>query len=124
MAEKEAQKVRKYDFVLADLDPVKGSEQRGTRPCVVVQNNNANVSRLQTVTVIICTSVLKKTPDGLFVRASKENGLTEDSRIEVSQLRTIDRTRILKKYGVLEFIYREDLRHKLFDFFDLYDVLA
>ncbi|TKX52177.1 type II toxin-antitoxin system PemK/MazF family toxin, partial [Halorubrum sp. SP3] len=30
--------VRRGDVVIVELDPTRGSEQRGTRPCLVVQN--------------------------------------------------------------------------------------
>jgi len=37
--------VRRGDVVIVEPDPTQGSEQRGTRPCLVVQNDvgNANV---------------------------------------------------------------------------------
>ena len=52
--------MKKYDIVLANLDPTKGSEQKGTRPCLVLQNNVVNASRIKTVVVIPFTTSIKK----------------------------------------------------------------
>lgn len=116
--------MQKYDIVRAKLDPVEGSEQGGVRPCLIVQNNHANASAMRTVTVIPCSSVLNKTPDGLFVQTSKENGLTKDTRMEVSQIRTISLTRVTKHVGKLEPMYYQPLREKLIRFLDLNDVFV
>ena len=114
-------KLRKYDIVWLNLNPTKGSEQQGFRPCLVLQNNLANQSHLPTVCIAIFTSNLKSTPAGVLVKKSAVNGLKTDSRLELSQIRTIDKDRIKKKIGALESIYYPELRCKLSDFLDIND---
>lgn len=113
--------MKKYDIILAKFDGTKGYEIRGIRPCVVVQNNIANSSKLGTVAVAPCSSILKYTATGVFVHKSKKNGFKEDSRVELAHIRSIDRSRIVKSLGILEEQYRLELREKLIHFFDIDD---
>lgn len=113
--------MKKYDIFLVNLNPGQGSEQLGIRPCLVVQNNMANQSRLQTVSIVPMTSNIHPTPSGVITFPSTDNGLTQKSRIEISQLRVVDRSRLQKKLGTLDLHYREELNHKIKTFFDLED---
>lgn len=113
--------MKKYDIVLANLDPTKGSEQKGTRPCLVLQNNVVNASRIKTVVVIPFTTSIKNIPWALILDPSEINGLSEKSRLELSQIRTIDRSRIIKSLGCLEPEKRKELQGKIILFFDLFD---
>jgi mRNA interferase MazF len=105
-----------------NLNPTKGSEQRGRRPCAVLQNNIANNSRLQTVCIAPLTTSLKNSPTGIIITANHTNNLTEDSRLELSQIRTIDRSRLIQKIGNIESFYHQEINQNLFDFFDLKDL--
>nr|WP_231587986.1 type II toxin-antitoxin system PemK/MazF family toxin [Halostagnicola sp. A56] len=48
--------VRRGDIVIVELDPTRGSEQRGTRPCLVVQNDIGNENAPTTIVVPFTTS--------------------------------------------------------------------
>lgn len=89
--------VRRGDVFYADLNPVVGSEQRGVRPVLVVQNDVAN--RLSP-TVVVCalTSRLKKPflPTHVLIRTSIERG---GSVALLEQLRTLDKRRLLRRIG-------------------------
>ncbi len=113
--------MKKYDIVLANLNPTKGSEQKGTRPCLVLQNNAINASRIKTVTIAPFSSSIKNIPWALIITPDKINNLESLSRIELSQIRTIDKTRIVKHLGSLDAKYQEELREKMILFFDLFD---
>ena len=58
--------MKKYDIVLVDLNPVKGSEQAGIRPCIIIQNDYAN-SVSKTFVIAIISSVIKIFPHTLIV---------------------------------------------------------
>ncbi len=91
--------IRRGDIFLVDLDPVKGSEQGKTRPCVVIQNDLGN--QYSPVTIIACiTSKLNRRvyPTNVFV-AAKETGLDYDSLVILNQIRTVDKRRLIKKLG-------------------------
>ena len=114
--------IKKYDLLLVDLNPTKGSEQKGVRPCLVLQNNAANAFSGTTVVCPISTTI-KHYPHTLIVEASKKNGLKAQSRVDILQLRVIDKKRILKKLGELDEKYREELKHRIGISFDLDDIL-
>ena len=93
--------MNKFDIILVDLNPVKGSEQSGIRPCIILQNNYANkVAR--TFVIAIISSTLKTYPHTIIVDPSRANNLSNTSRIDLLQIRTIDEERIIKTIGTLD----------------------
>ncbi len=85
------------------LDPVEGSEQGETRPCVVVQNDVAN--RLSgTVTIVPVVGHVEKLARYPVCVAVDRGiaGLRKASIVNCSHVRTVDRRRIiLPALGVL-----------------------
>ncbi|MFH1546309.1 MAG: type II toxin-antitoxin system PemK/MazF family toxin, partial [Patescibacteria group bacterium] len=77
--------------------------------------------KIATVTIVPITSNIKNFPSSIIIKASSKNNLKQDSRIELSQIRTIDRTRIIKKIGALDDFIKKELCDKLILFFDLGD---
>ena len=84
----------------ADLDPVVGSEQGGTRPVVVVQNDAGNRFS-PTVVVAALTSQLGKPRLPTHVAVSG-CGLKKDSVVLAEQLRTLDKRRLRDRIGHLD----------------------
>jgi len=81
--------VRRGDIVIVELDPTEGSEQRETRPCLVVQNNVGNENAPTTIVVPFTTSFGDELyPFEVLVTAA-ESHLQEDSVALCSQLRTV-----------------------------------
>lgn len=114
--------VKKYDILLINLNPTKGSEKQGIRPCLVVQNNAAN-EHANTTVVCPISSVIKKYPHTLIVESGKINGLQQQSRVDILQIRVIDQSRVIKKIGVLDEEYKEEFRNRMAISFDLDDIL-
>ncbi|HIS00898.1 MAG TPA: type II toxin-antitoxin system PemK/MazF family toxin [Candidatus Excrementavichristensenella intestinipullorum] len=85
----------------ANLDPVVGSEQGGSRPVVVVQNDVGNRFS-PTVIVLAVTSQLRKArlPTHVQVNAGAQ-GLARDSVVLAEQIRTIDKRRLKERIGRL-----------------------
>jgi len=93
--------MKRGEVWMASLDPVRGSEQAGTRPVIVLQADSLN-SFLRTALVIPCTSSLRWAEFPHCVRlASGEGGLTNESAVLTHQLRVIDATRLVRRMGVL-----------------------
>jgi mRNA interferase MazF len=90
------------DVVDVVLDPRVGSEQKGTRPCLIVQNDVGNQFAPTTIVVPFTdfTNVKKMYPTLVKVDAG-EGGLALDSAALCSQIVTIDKTRIKKKRGTV-----------------------
>ena len=88
--------LRRGDIIIANFEPVKGSEQGGTRPALVLQNNEGNLYSPTTIVASITSNVSKKNyPINVFL-SKKESKLDKDSIILCNQIRTIDRLRIKK----------------------------
>lgn len=86
---------------LADLDPTRGSEQAGTRPVLVFQNNVIN-KYTSTVLAIPLTTNLRRGSLPSCVQISKgEGGLFSDSVALCHQLRALDKTRLVRKLGMV-----------------------
>lgn len=87
------------EIFLADLDPIRGSEQAGSRPVLVFQNDGL-IATLRTVVVIPFTTNARwgRFPFTVAVRAS-EAGLTADSIALCHQIRVLDKGRLSRRYG-------------------------
>ena len=103
---------KKFEIILVNLNPTKWSEQSWIRPCIILQNNYANkVAR--TFVVAIISSVIKDFPHTLIIEKTKTNWLENKSRIDLLQVRTIDKTRIIKSFWILDEKYREIFDEKI-----------
>ena len=82
--------------------PAEGSAPAGRRPALVVQHDRFNRSALSTTVVAAVTSNLRlgAMPGNVPLRRG-EAGLPRASVVNVSQIRTIDRTRLVDRVGVL-----------------------
>jgi mRNA interferase MazF len=93
--------VKRGDIFYGDLSPVIGSEQGGTRPVLVIQNDIGN-KYSPTVIVAAITSQINKAKLPTHVELEAENyGITKDSVILLEQIRTIDKKRLKEKIGHL-----------------------
>ena len=91
--------VKRGDIFYADLSPVIGSEQGGTRPVLIIQNDVGN-KYSPTVIVAAITSQINKAKMPTHIEISaKEYGLNKDSVILLEQIRTIDKKRLREKIG-------------------------
>lgn len=82
----------------ADLDPVRGREQAGRRPVLIVSDDGFNLSQLDMAIVVPLT----KTPRGWRSRVPlrpPEGGIIVPSEIQCDQLRTIAMERLLDPLG-------------------------
>lgn len=86
---------------LITLDPTKGHEQAGTRPCLVVSVNKFNHSRAELVVIVPVTTTDKRIPSHVKI-AKGEAGLTEDSYAMTEAIRCISRDRLIKPFGTVE----------------------
>jgi len=82
-------RVQRGDVVIVELDPTQGSEQRGTRPCLVVQNDIGNANAPTTIVVPFTTSFGDELYPFEVLLPASEGPLREDSVALCSQIRTI-----------------------------------
>ena len=93
------EKIKRGDIYYADLSPVVGREQGGTRPVLILQNDIGNLHS-ETVIVAAMTSKIDKLtmPTHVYVNNC---GLNKDSLVLLEQIRTIDRSRLQGHLGTL-----------------------
>lgn len=89
--------VRRGDIFFADLSPVIGSEQGGTRPVLILQNDIGNQYSPTTIVAAITSQITKAKLPTHIEMVALPNGLEKDSVILLEQLRTIDKSRLLEK---------------------------
>jgi len=85
----------------ANLDPAAGAEQKGTRPVIIVSNEEFNQA-MPNVTVLPLTSTKRRFyPSEVFLSQGKA-GQPLDSIIMAHQIRTISKQRLTGLMGYLE----------------------
>lgn len=87
--------VRRGEIYYADLDPVVGSETGKTRPVLIIQNDVGNLYSPTTIITVITEYSEKKASYPICVAVGKDVGLNKDSIVNLSQLRTIDKRRLV-----------------------------
>ena len=90
---------RRGEIWLVNFNPGRGSEQKGIRPALVVQNDTGNIYAATTIVAAITTTI-KEFPVTVVV-ASGEGGLRQRSMVNLAQLLTIDKRRLQKRLGSL-----------------------
>lgn len=94
--------VKRGDVFFAELSPVVGSEQGGTRPVLVIQNDIGNRFSPTVIIAAITAQIQKaKLPTHVEINA-KKCGFERDSVILLEQLRTIDKSRLTDKITQLD----------------------
>lgn len=96
-----AKKVYRGEMYFADLNPVKGSEQGGYRPVLVIQNNVGNLFSPTVIVAALSGKINTKAdlPTHHIIR--KYAGLDEESMILLEQIRTVDKKRLHNYIGQL-----------------------
>jgi len=87
--------LNQYSIILVNLDPTLGSEIQKTRPYVIVSPNEMN-KYLKTIIVCPMTTNMKEYPTRVPVNQDGKKGM-----IAIDQIRTIDKSRIIKIFGKL-----------------------
>ncbi|MGM9617803.1 type II toxin-antitoxin system PemK/MazF family toxin [Butyricicoccus sp.] len=97
----ERRTIRRGDIYYAQLDPVVGSEQGGTRPVMIVSNDRGNRFG---PTVIVAPITSRKNRGNLLpthMRIPHIVGLRKDSIILFEQVRAVDKERLHEYVGTL-----------------------
>ena len=93
--------VKRGDIFYADLSPVVGSEQGGTRPVLIVQNDTGNKHSPTVIAAAITSQTNKaKLPTHIELNG-REVGLTKNSVVLLEQIRTLDKRRLKERIGEL-----------------------
>jgi len=90
----------RWNIYLVNLDPVVGSEQGKTRPALVISEEEIN-KILPVVNILPLTSLKedRRVYSNEVKINSADSSLDKDSLILCYQIRTIDKSRLIKKIG-------------------------
>ena len=102
---------QRFDVYLINLDPTIGSEIRKTRPCVIISPNEMN-NHIATVIIAPLTSKLRNYPTRVPCRVEGKQG-----QIVLDQIRTVDKTRLIKKITTLTKPIQTKVISKLIEMF-------
>jgi mRNA interferase MazF len=88
--------INRFDILLVSFDPSQGHEIKKTRPCVIVSPNEMN-KYIKTLIVAPMTSKIRNYPTRIPVVFDSKEGT-----IALDQIRTIDKSRIIRNLGTLD----------------------
>ena len=94
--------IKRGEIVLVNFEPVRGSEQGGIRPSLIIQNDIFNKYSPTTIVAPITSKLFKKEYPTNVIIKKIESRLSLDSTILLNQIKTIDKSRIIKKIGLLD----------------------
>jgi mRNA interferase MazF len=103
--------LKRFDVYLVALDPTLGAEIKKTRPCVVISPDEMN-RHIRTVIVAPMTTQRHTYPTR--VTCTFEGKKAE---IVLDQIRTVDRTRLIKRLGRIGARTQEQVLSVLADLF-------
>jgi mRNA interferase MazF len=88
--------INRFDVYLINLDPTVGSEIKKTRPCLVVSPDEIN-HNVRTVIVAPLTTKGQPYPTRVSCRFKGKDG-----QVVLDQVRTVDRSRLIRKLGKID----------------------
>ena len=95
--------VKRGDIWLVNLDPTIGHEIKKSRPAVIIQNDLGNkYSPITIIAPITSQNIEKIYPIEVFL-AKKGSGLEKDSKVLLNQIRAVDKKRLIKKLGNIDY---------------------
>lgn len=103
---------------LVDLNPIRGREQAGIRPCLLISVDTFNRGPAELVIVVPITSRYRGIP--LHVEAiPPEGGLEMRSFIKCEGIRSISKERLVKRLGTVSQNTLDEVKDKLRILMDL-----
>jgi len=98
MTKQDKRTFRRGDVWVVDFEPVRGSEEGKVRPALVIQNDVGN-EYSPVIIVAAITSGEKAIYDTEVEIKAPDGGLRNDSLILLNQIRTVDKSRAVRKCG-------------------------
>jgi mRNA interferase MazF len=89
--------VKRGEIYWVEFDPVKGHEQGGLRPALIVQNDTGNRFSSTTVVAAITRTVPPQPYPFIVVIEANESGLPERSAVNCAQMATIEQSGVASR---------------------------
>lgn len=95
------EQLKRGEVWLANLNPAQGSEQAGTRPIIIFQNDIVSQFSTTTIAIPLTTNQRRASlPICMLIRQG-DGGLSQDSVALCFQIRVLDKTRLIQRLGLL-----------------------
>ena len=101
----------RFDIVLVQLNPTVGSEIQKTRPCIIISPDEIN-----TLKTIIIAPMTSKGFNFIFRPKIKFEG--KNGFVLLDQIRAVDKTRVVKKIGVMDKSKSKEISKMLTEIFE------
>jgi mRNA interferase MazF len=101
----------RFDVFLVRLDPTEGREIRKTRPCLIISPDEMN-HHIDTVIVAPMITKGRPYPTRIPLRFKGKSG-----QIVLDQIRTVDKSRLVKRVGKIDAATREQVLALLAELF-------
>ena len=89
-------KISRFEVYLVNLNPTQGKEIKKTRPCIVISPDEMN-RHIATVIVAPMTAKSREYPTRVTCKFEGKQG-----QIVLDQIRTVDKSRLIKKLGIID----------------------
>lgn len=93
---------RRGEIYVVAFDPTIGHEIRKTRPALVIQNDISNQYSPLTIVAAISSQFATPPHPREVIISSARSGLSIRSAVILNQIRSVDRTRLIKRLGALD----------------------
>lgn len=103
--------VKRFEVHLINLDPTIGSEIQKTRPCLIISPDEMN-RFIKTVIVAPMTTQGRAYPTRVRCKFQGKQG-----QVVLDQIRTVDKTRLVRKLGRIEKQTQEEVLAALSEMF-------
>ncbi len=110
MVKQKITKKKQYEVYLINLDPTIGHEIKKARPCLVISPDEMNA--LKTVIIAPMTTVVRNFPFRISIQFGGKNG-----QVALDQIRCVDKVRLIKKLGVMDTVYADEVSKTLVEIF-------
>ena len=91
--------IKRGEVWLAELNPIRGSEQAGTRPVLILQNDSINRFTSTFLAIPLTTNLRRASLPTCVLLSEGEGGLIKDSVALCHQLRVLDKSRLMRRLG-------------------------
>lgn len=102
-------KIRRNEIYLANLGRTIGSEERGIRPVLIIQNDMGNKYSPTTIVIPITKRVEKNNIIPTHIKIHPFGRMRYEATIMAEQLKVVDKRRLLKRIEILPQRYIESV---------------
>ena len=103
--------VDRFDVYLVNLDPEPSKNAKNTRPCVVISPDEMN-RNIATVIIAPLSAASERYPTRIPIKF-----LNSERMVVLDQIRTVDRTRLVKSIGSVDLSERKPILDCLAEMF-------